>query len=477
MEKDNKKIRVRFAPSPTGHLHVGSVRVAMFNWLFAKHNDGKYLVRIEDTDIERSEKEFLDSQLSSLKWLDLLPEEPILYQMSRIADHKKIIKDLLDKNLAYPCFCDPSELEKNRFELMEKGIKGSYICKCADKAYDLQDLKKPHAIRFKIPEDCNFVEFKDAIRGNIKVEKEQLDDFIIMRQDGTPTYNFVVVVDDIFMKISHVIRGEDHISNTPKQILIYKALNAQVPVFAHLPLILGPSGNRLSKRDAAVSVQDYKKQGFLPDALFNYLVRLGWAHGDQEIFTKEELIKFFSLDKVGKKGAIFDIKKLEWLNGVYIRKLDFDQFLKAVDNLGNDYIEKLNKAWNINQQKELFIQYQQRSSRLLDMIEDIISLAHAPKVLNLDLIKKWINKNSIDLIKKFLEDFEKLNEFDHEKLMEIAKFFCEKFNEKLIFIAQPLRLAITGKIVSPGVFELICILGKEDIMKRINFLLKNLEIK
>ena len=282
-ENYNKEIRVRFAPSPTGHLHVGSVRVAMFNWLFARHNGGKYLMRVEDTDVARSTKEFLDSQLSSLKWLDLLPDEQIVYQMSRIEEHKKVVENLLQKKLAYPCFCKQVDLQTKRDVAMQLGKKSGYDRTCRNKEYTQEDLKKPHAIRFAIPDDVKFIEFKDLIRGKVRVETEQLDDFVIMRsacpeeqhaasRRGVPTYNFVVVIDDIFQKVSHVIRGEDHISNTPKQILIYNALNATPPVFAHLPLILGPAGNRLSKRDAAVSVQDYRQQGFLNDALFNYLV-------------------------------------------------------------------------------------------------------------------------------------------------------------------------------------------------------------
>lgn len=473
---DNKKeVRVRFAPSPTGHLHMGGVRVAIFNWLFAKHNGGKYLLRIEDTDVLRSKKEYEESIIDSLKWLGLLPDEPIVYQMTRLEEHKKIIRSLLDKKMAYPCFCDPAKLEQKREELMKLGITPKYDGTCKDKHYTEQDLQKPHAIRFRVPDDVQFIEFDDAIRGKIRVERDQLDDFVILRQDGVPIYNFVVVVDDIFMKITHIIRGEDHISNTPKQILIYKALGAQHPVFAHLPMILGPSGQRLSKRDAAVDVQEYKKQGYLADAFFNYLVRLGWAHGDQEVFTKEELVKFFTLEHVGKKGAIFDIKKLDWLNGVYIRNSSFEKLFKAVDDLSNNYKKELQEFWTIEQLKELFVQYGQRAAKLLDMVVDIISLAKAPTVLDLKLIEKWLHKNSADLIKLFIKEVQNLKQFEHDQLAESAKKTCEQLGLKLVDLAQPLRLALTGKTVSPGVFELIKILGKEESVKRIEFLLKQIE--
>lgn len=477
MSHQSKEIRVRFAPSPTGHLHMGSVRVAIFNWLFARHNNGKYLLRIEDTDLQRSKPEYTESILSSLKWLNLLPDEPVIYQLSRIDEHKKVLDSFLEKGLAYPCFCDPEELEKRRAENMQAGITPKYDGCCRNKKYTKEDLQKPHAIRFKLPEDIKFIEFDDAIRGNIKIESEQLDDFVIARQGGIPTYNFVVVLDDIFMKISHIIRGEDHISNTPKQILIYNALGADVPVFAHLPLILGLQGQRLSKRDAAVDVQAYKNAGFLADAFFNYLVRLGWAHGDQEVFTKDEMIKYFKLEDIGKKGSIFDIKKLEWLNGVYIRELSFEKFLSAVEDLPNNYKKELEDLWDTEKLKMLFEQYNQRATRLLDLVVDIISLAKAPKVLDLDLIKKWINNNSYDLIKEFLCEFENLKDFNNETLSNLAKDLCSKFDMKLVALAQPLRLALTGKVVSPGVFELMLILDKDDVINRINLLLQGLKKK
>ncbi|MBD3273007.1 glutamate--tRNA ligase [Candidatus Dependentiae bacterium] len=479
MMVNNKEIRVRFAPSPTGHLHVGNSRVAIFNWLFAKHNNGKYLLRIENTDVERSTKEYLNSQLASLEWLDLLPDEPILYQMSRLEEHKKVINELLEKGLAYPCFCDPVELDKKRAEFMQAGKTYKYNGACRNLKYSKDDkrLNEPHAIRFKVPSDCNFVEFEDLVRGKVRLDSEYLDDFVIMRRDGTPTYNFVVVVDDIYMKISHVIRGEDHISNTHKQILIYNALEAEIPKFAHLPMILGPGGKRLSKRDAATSVKDYRKQGFLPDALFNYLVRLGWSHGDQEVFTKEEMIKYFEFDHVGKKGAIFDIKKLEWLNGVYLRKKSFEELLNAIKDLNTNYHQKIQELWDADKLKSLFEQYKQRSTRLLDMVLDIISLSKDPKVLDLELIKKWHNSKTLELLKKFLEKFKNVENISHDNLLDLAKIICKEQELKLVFLAQPLRLALTGKISSPGIFNLISILGKNITVRRVSALINKLENK
>ncbi len=470
------KIRVRFAPSPTGHLHIGSVRVAIFNWLYAKHNNGTYLVRIEDTDQQRSTKEFLDSQLDSLRWLNLLSDEPIVYQMSRVEEHKKLVKKMLDDGSAYPCFCNLEELAEKRAAKEAVGGAYKYEGICRNKKWTESDLLKPHAIRFKIPENLLTLDFDDLIRGNIKIDADLLDDFIIMRRDGTPTYNFVVVADDIYMQITHVIRGEDHISNTHKQVLIYKALKANLPVFVHLPLILGTAGNKLSKRDAAVSVQEYKQNGFIAAALFNYLVRLGWSHGDQELFSLDEMIKYFDFDHVGKKGSIFDVKKLEWMNGVYIRQSSFDDLFVAIKELGGDYVERLNSLWSKEQLIELFEQYKQRVTRLLDMVLDIISLSNDPKTLDLNLVSKWSTPKIVDVLEVFLVEFEKTNDFSHDYLLNLAKVTVAKFDLKLVNLAQHLRLALTGKVFSPGVFELIKILGKEVVVNRIKFLIKLLTL-
>lgn len=471
----DKKIRVRFAPSPTGHLHIGSVRVAIFNWLYARHNNGTYLMRIEDTDTQRSTKEFLDSQLDSLKWLNILPDEPIVYQMSRVQEHKKVVDTLLESGDAYPCFCDPEELGKKRQEREALGRAYKYEGTCRNKKYTQQDLEKPHAIRFKIPQNAEALKFEDMIRGAVTVDSEQLDDFIILRRDGAPTYNFVVVVDDIFMKITHVIRGEDHIPNTHKQILIYKALNADIPKFAHLPLILGPAGNKLSKRDASVSIQEYKAQGFLADTIFNYLVRLGWSHGDQELFTRDEMIKYFDFDHVGKKGAIFDIKKLEWMNGVYLRQASFENICEYIKDLDKNYLKELEALWSQDQLKLLFEQYKQRAIKLLDIILDIISFAHDPKDLDLNLIEKWRTEKTVDLLESFLLELKNTNDLSHDNLLTLATKTVESFNLKLVNLAQVLRLSLTGKIFSPGVFELINILGKDLSINRIGFLIKRLK--
>ncbi|MFH1643673.1 MAG: glutamate--tRNA ligase [bacterium] len=487
---DKKEVRVRFAPSPTGHLHIGSLRTAIFNLLYARHTGGKYLLRIEDTDRLRSTKEFEASQLKSLQWFDLMPDEPLIHQIDRLDDHKKIALELMEKGLAYPCFCEPiprcAELTRDDRDCLDfdgvakdieesSGVGHKYPGTCRDKKWSEQDLQKPHAIRIKIPKDLKTISFDDLIRGNITIEADQLDDFVIVRRDGTPIYNFSVVLDDIFMKITHVIRGEDHISNTPKQIIIYNALQQEKPFFAHLPLILGSAGNKLSKRDAAVSVEEYRAQGFLVPALFNYLVRLGWSYGDQEIFSRDELIKLFTIEDVGKKGAIFDIEKLKWLNALYLRNLDYDSLLKAIDDIGGDYREKIIQLWNEEQLKKLFLGYAQRAQTVLELVENIINFAFPPKELNLDLISKWISDKTVDLLNSFIEKLtHNNNKLNHEELLLLAKEVCKEFDVKLVNLAQPVRLALTGTICSPGVFELIEILGCDETIKRINFLISKL---
>jgi len=292
-------IKVRFAPSPTGKLHLGSLRTAIFNWLFAKHNNGKFLLRIEDTDRERSKLEYTESILNSMKWLGLDYDGEAVYQ-SKLENNQKIyLEKLISENKAYYCNCENNNnLNNSSYKFYDKS--------CRDKKLT------SGAVRFKLPDNINEVSFSDLIHGKLTFNLEQLDDFIITRSDGTSMYNFAVVIDDLDMDITHIIRGDDHINNTPKQILLYHALDKtkEMPKFAHIPLILGQSGQKLSKRDASVSVDDYLSQGYLADALFNYLVRLGWSHGDQEIFTKEELIKYFDFSSVGKSGAVFDLEKL-----------------------------------------------------------------------------------------------------------------------------------------------------------------------
>ncbi|MBY0353397.1 glutamate--tRNA ligase [Candidatus Babeliales bacterium] len=465
-------VRVRFAPSPTGHLHIGGVRTALFNWLFARHNEGTYLLRIEDTDVQRSTKEYLDSQLASLTWLGLLPDEEMVFQRDRAPGHVKHAYELMDRGLAYPCFCPPRDMDEV-VQAHEQGIVNKYAGICRDNAFTQEDLKKPHAIRFKLPAVGKEISFDDIIRGKINVSTETLDDFIIVRRDGLPMYNFCVVVDDIFMNITHIIRGEDHISNTIKQVLLYQALGSQMPAFAHLPLILGKSGGKLSKRDAAVSVEHYRAQGFLGDALCNYLVRLGWSHGDQELFTRHELVEKFTLEAVGKKGSIFDMKKLEWLNAMYMRQLSFSQIMQALEQMNPATVSQLQVTWSEKQLESLVKLYGQRAITLVQLHHDIMSFAHDPQELDLALIEKWRTPQTALLLQEFLA-YVQTGEITHAALLDAAQKICDTHQEKLVNVAQALRLALTGSIQSPGVFDLIEVLGNQRASIRISLLLARL---
>ncbi len=335
-----EKIRVRFAPSPTGFLHVGGARTALFNWLYARHNKGSFILRIEDTDRSRSTEEFIEAIINGMKWLGLEWDEGPFRQTDRFDVYRTYINKLLQEGKVYHCYCAPEELELKRKEAMAQRRPLKYDGRCRNiegqetlqttggQARDKRQEKKA-VIRFKMPQKGQTV-VDDLIRGKVVFENEQLDDLIIMRSDGTPTYNFVVVADDVDMKITHVIRGDDHLSNTPKQIQFYNALGYPVPKFAHLPMILGSDKARLSKRHGATSVTAYCEAGYMSEALVNYLVRLGWSYGDQEIFSKEELINYFSLKNVGKAAAVFNPEKLLWLNSQYIMKTPSEKLAELV---------------------------------------------------------------------------------------------------------------------------------------------------
>ena len=467
-------IRVRFAPSPTGHPHLGNLRSMLFNWLFARHHGGTFLMRIEDTDVARSKPEYVQSILSAMEWMGISSDEPIVYQMARIKEHQRTAYYLVKRGLAYPCFCEPKDAEHVISDL-EHGRGSKYPGTCRNKSYTEEDLQRPHAIRFALPEELTTLEYNDLVLGKVAVEANQLDDFVIIRRDGTPVYNFCVVVDDIYMRITHVIRGQDHISNTPKQILFYRALGVVPPAFAHMPLILGQGGVKLSKRDAGTSINEYRTQGFLPEALFNYFVRLGWSHGDQEIFTQHEMIEHFTLDSVGKNGAIFDVKKLQWLNSHYIRSTSAARLRVAINAMDETFLTKLNILWQEHELDRLLDLYKERSTTLIELVHGIISLAQDTQNFDLNLLAKWQTPEMIPLLKLFMQECINTQVFTGQALMEEAKRICEQQGQKLVTLAQPIRLALTGSIASPGVFELLEILGKERALDRIKRMLFMLE--
>lgn len=455
-------VRVRFAPSPTGHLHIGGMRSAIFNWLFARHHNGVFLLRIEDTDVERSKQEYTDSIIASFAWMRVDWDEPIVIQSQRAARHTEIAQLLLKNGKAYFCSCTQEQVHQRLAKL--PGFDPNFI---KYDGYCRTQNHKAGALRFKIPETVTSIEFDDLIRGHISIGTDQLDDFILVRSDGTPMYNFVVVIDDADMKITHVIRGEEHIANTPKQILLYQACNFTIPRFAHLPMILGPDGSKLSKRDAATGVFEYKQQGYLPDALFNYLVRLGWAHGDQEIFTRQEMIKYFTLDHVGKKGAIFDQAKLDWINGVYMREASDKALLDIIradicPTLLTDLPE-----WHPDTILLLINIYKQRAKTLRELVNDMTALYQAPKEYVQEDISKWIGVSTAQELQDIQVVLESVHSFTAEALSHAVKEWAQLKNIKIVTIAQPLRIALIGKSSGPGVFELMAVLGKHVTIARV----------
>lgn len=468
LRKDS--VRVRFAPSPTGHLHIGGLRSAIFNWLFARHHNGSFLLRIEDTDLERSKQEYTDSILASFAWMQIDWDEPLVIQSQRINRHREIAAQLLAEGKAYYCACTQEEVVARLSQVAgfdPQFIKYDGYCKTRKLTAG--------AIRFAIPESTTTVEWNDLIRGTISIGHDQLDDFIIVRSDGTPMYNFVVVIDDADMRISHVIRGEEHIANTPKQILLYQACNFLLPEFAHLPMILGPDGSKLSKRDAATGVFEYKQQGYLHQALFNYLVRLGWAHGDQEVFTKQQMIEYFSLDHVGKKGAIFDQNKLDWINGVYLRETPdqelLDLILKDVcPTLRSDVPE-----WHDASLLLLINMYKQRAKTVAELVSDIKALYKEPAAFESADIAQWITADAIVHLKELNTVLGEIKTFTADEITAKLKEWTKLKNIKIVAIAQPLRISLLGKSSGPSVFELMAVVGKHETLERIAHLLQSVE--
>lgn len=461
--------RVRFAPSPTGHLHIGGLRAALFNWLFAKHHKGIFLLRIEDTDLERSKDEYLQAIIKALKWTNITWDEELVIQSERLPEHQEVINQLLNNKKAYRCYCTPQGI-KGRSQSATHDEYAKYDGHCRNRAVTPELAEMPFVVRFALPYEQKTISFHDIIRGPLTFEIDQFDDFIIARSDGRPMYNFVVVVDDAFMKITHIIRGDDHIPNTPKQIMLYQACGYQIPQFAHLPLILGKSGEPLSKRDGATSVMEYESLGYLPDALINYLVRLGWSHGDQELFTREELISYFSLDTVGKKGAIFDIAKLGWVNSMYMREMNDEALLDQLKKIRPLFQAELGK-WHEDQIISLIALYKQRTKTILELADEIKSLYERSKPYLIEDISTWVTAATAQHIRQIVQEFSALEHFKVDILQQKAKAVAAEHALKIVSLAQPLRIALIGKSSGPGVFELMEILGKEESIKRLRLFL------
>lgn len=456
-------VRVRFAPSPTGYLHLGGARTAIFNWLFAHHNNGQFLLRIEDTDTERSKPEYTQALLDVFGWLGMPSEEPVLIQTSRLGEHKKLIEQLVREGKAYYCLCSQELLEKMKEEQIAQGKTPRYDGRC--RVAQITPSANT-AVRFKLPFVEGPITFHDLVHGPITFDAQQLDDFIIARSDGMPMYNFVVVADDAFMGITQVIRGEEHIPNTPKQILLYQALGFQVPEFAHIPMILSPSGEKLSKRHGAVAVNDYRNQGYLADAVINYLVRLGWSHGDQELFSRDELVKFFTLEGVNKSASAFDTTKLDWVNGVYLRAKDDAYLLEQITTYVAPEFSTQVPHFSQAQLLTGIALYKSRVKNLRELVDELIQL-HNPAQPKPEDLQLWDNAQTKELIQQFVAELSQSHSFTVESITTLGKSLCNKLNLKIAALAQPVRLALTGKTASPGVYELIAFLGKEVAITRL----------
>ena len=454
-------LRVRFAPSPTGYLHIGGARTALFNYLLARKSQGTFVLRVEDTDVARSTQESTDAILRAMDWLGLDYDEGPYYQSQRFDLYREKVKELLDKGRAFRCYCTAEELEEKRQRALEEGRKPKYVGTCRDR--EDQPVDQPHVVRFRAPDDGE-TSFADLIKGTIAFSNEELDDLIIQRTDGTPTYNFVVVVDDATMEINLVVRGDDHINNTPRQILLYQALGYPVPEYGHVPMILGEDKTRLSKRHGATSVMAYKEMGYLPEALVNYLVRLGWSHGDEEIFSKEELIEKFSLENVGRSAGVFNPGKLLWLNEHYIKTGDSER-------LGGLLVEYL-QAEGIDSEAGpdpgvVVGLMQDRAKTMVEMARGAAFFYKKELEFDGKAVAKFLTEDKIPVFKALIRELEKNDEFNHATIESAFEKVLKEFDLKLGKVAQPVRVALTGGTSSPSIFEVIEVLGKDETLRRL----------
>jgi glutamyl-tRNA synthetase len=456
----NEVVVTRFPPSPTGYLHIGGARTALFNWLYARHHGGKFILRIEDTDQARSTEESVRAILDAMEWLDLGWDEGPFFQTHRFDTYREYLRKLLESGHAYYCECSAEELDQRRRAAMAAGLKPKYDGRCRDRGLG----PGPHRVaRFRCPE-IGATMLNDMVKGPISFENAELDDLVLERSDGVPTYNFAVVVDDITMNITHVIRGDDHVNNTPRQILLYEALGATLPHFAHVPMILGQDRARMSKRHGATSVMAYKEMGYLPEALVNYLVRLGWSHGDQEIFSRQELIQHFSLEHVGKAPSIFNPEKLDWLNAHYIKERSPESLVPPLEPFLSqkglpprlpDYLAKAVKT------------LQPRSRTLKEMAESMEFYLVDEPPMDPNAARKFLVPAIRDPLERLIRTIDELEDFDEKRLEAIFHQLVEELGIKLGKIAQPVRVALTGSTVSPGLFEVIDVLGKEASLRRL----------
>ena len=465
-------VRTRFAPSPTGYLHIGGARTALFNYLFARHHGGKFILRIEDTDRERSTPEAIEAILQALQWLQLDWDEGPFYQTKRYALYKERVQQLLNAGKAYPCICTVEELEAKRQAALKTKRKPAYDGTCRKSSSDpvavsaqLSAQGKPYTIRFLSPQ-TGATEVEDAVKGRVVFDNRELDDLIIARSDGTPTYNFCVVVDDLDMGITHIIRGDDHLTNTPRQILLYHALGQPLPKFAHVPLILALDKARLSKRHGATSVTAYKEMGCFPEALVNYLVRLGWSYGDQEIFSREELLEKFTLENVGKSAGIFNPEKLLWLNSHYLKARPLSRLAEDIIPFvrAKGYTLPTDRVWL----ERMITTLKERAKTLTELVDSAHLYLSDDIHIEEKAAKKFLSQEVSEPLRQLSGKLAGLDDFTEAAIEQAFTAILQEKGLPLGKLAQPVRVALTGSTASPGIYEVIAVLGKERTLKRLH---------
>ena len=459
-----KKVATRFAPSPTGPLHIGGVRTALFNWLFSKNQNGSFYLRIEDTDKERSKDEYKDQIVKSLIWIGIENDGDEYIQSTKIQNHIKVAKQLLDKGLAYKCYCSNEEIEEQKKRAKQKKIPYIYDRKWRDKnESDAPKDVKP-TISFKSKIEGRSI-LKDLVQGNVEIQNNTIEDFIILRNDGSPTYNLSASVDDHDMNITHIIRGDDHKINTFKQMQIYQAMNWEVPTFAHIPLIHTSEGKKLSKRDKASTLDDYSKIGILPEALRNYLLRLGWSYKDKEIFTKEESIKYFNFEGIGKSPSKLDFNRILSINEHYIKNIDENDLFSKLQKYAQIYKHKISED-KTNQLKQSLGFLKNKAKTLEDIFKNSQYLLSDTVKINQDDLR-LIDEKSKKIIKEFIEKILNLNNFERSELEPIVKSLISKFDTNFKGVGQPLRIALTGSRFGPGIYDILTSLGKVQVVERL----------
>ena len=453
----------RFAPSPTGYLHIGGLRTALFNWLWARKNQGKFILRIEDTDLARNSEAATKAILEAFDWVGLDYDGEVAYQSKRFDIYKRYIQKLLDEGKAYYCYMSKEELDALREEQLKRGERPRYDRRYRDFTGTPPQGVKP-VVRIKAPLEGDIV-FEDGIKGTITIKAEELDDFIIARSDGSPTYNFVVAIDDALMGVTDVIRGDDHLYNTPKQIIVYEALGLDIPRFYHVPMILNEQGKKLSKRDGAMDVMEYRKMGYLPEALLNFLVRLGWSHGDQEIFSLEEMKELFDPKDINKSASAYNLSKLEWLNAHYIKNSSNDRLVKLLEEFG--------VFLSSHDKKEILLDaLKERAKTLAQMAQMAKEILEAPSEYDSKATKKALKGEWREILQAFLQ---KLTKSDPHIPSDFHTIIEEVVKEKNIGfgkIGQPLRVALLGKMSGPDLADVMAVIGKEETIARVQKLLQ-----